>query len=482
MTSLDDAYQLLNRGDLAAAGAAFVALLRSASGPDRARALWGLGRVASGRAEDRDAARCFAECSQLLPGEPEPLIALGEALLQLREFDRAGIAFETALASQPRYAPAHYALGLYQLGRGEKKPAEQSFRRTLELQPDHCHALWSLARLHRFEPGDPLLADLELQLAKAGRTRDQMLLHYALGTARDALADYDSAFGHWQQANALQLASTTYRVEDMAGYFADLRSTFSAKTLALRAATIPDGPRPLFILGQPRSGSTLLEQMLSRHPAIESAGERRILGNQLARRLETMTGEAYPRGCRTLDSTQLGQLGQAYLEALPAAVQGAAVVIDKLPANFQSVGWIRMMLPQAVIVHLQRDARDTAFSIFRHYFSQTEPFFCGLRQIALYHRHYQDTMAFWREQLPGEVIEVEYAALTTAPERALRPILAAAGLDWHPALLAPERGTDFVATLSATQVREPITQRQGAWRNYQQHLGEWLALLPGTED
>jgi hypothetical protein len=292
--------------------------------------------------------------------------------------------------------------------------------------------------------------------------------------------DYAAAFEHWQQGNLLDRARCSFGVAAMAPFFDQLRSTFGGRAclgdgassgvpnaVSSDSAAAPD-LTPIFIVGQPRSGSTLLEQMLSCHSTVEAAGEV----------LQKMTGRHFPEACLEVSPAQRQELAALYLARLQEQAPGGRFITDKLPANYQSVGWIRMLMPHARVIHLRREPMAQCFSIFRNHFRAAEPFFATLPEIGRYQGYYQATMDHWERELPGFVYSLDYEDLVADPEGQLRGVLGFCGLDWEAQCLDFQRNPRPVATLSNTQVRQPLQSGgEPEWRHYQAQLAPLRQVL-----
>ncbi len=236
---------------------------------------------------------------------------------------------------------------------------------------------------------------------------------------------------------------------------------------------IGDGPRPVFIVGMPRSGTTLLERVLGNHPDVADAGELNDILWQL-RWCADLAGDKFLdlALARKAESIDWPELGRRYLAHTQWRAGGKAVYTDKMPANFTNVAYILRALPQARIVHMVRDPMDTCFSNLKELFAGAYPHSYDQVEMADHFRRYRMLMAHWHKAFPGRILDVRYGELVEAPERVAREVVDFCGLPWHEGMTAIENRTGTVATASAAQVREPIHQRYvGQWRRYEAHLG-----------
>lgn len=472
MTSPEEAFRALDQGDLPTADTRFRQLL--AREPENGRAWWGLARIATLTGERDQAIKLYALCCKYFPTEPAPLIALGEALSLRNRFDEAGTAFNQAVLDTPRDAAAQYALGAHLTAAGNLPGAETHLRTALDLQPTHAHAWEALTRIRTFQAGDASIQKIERLLAKSGGSvNDKIALQYALGKVYDDLDIPEKAFAMWSRANELQLSTCSFRVSDMRSFFAKLMETFNKTLLQTPHFSQEASITPIFIVGQARSGSTLLEQLLTNHSQINSVGETGYLANEIATEATRLTGKSFPACCAQLTPDQSAALGAKYLSFLARYNRGASHMVDKLPSNFQSVGMIRQILPHAHIVHLSRPPVDNCFSIFRHHFVSSEPFFCTLPEIVVYRGYYKAVMAHWHKVLPGFVTELSYLSLSREPKTTMQSLLQTLRLEWEPACEKLPIEPAHISTLSNTQARARIYRDSGAAAN---RYGEYLKL------
>ncbi len=380
---------------------------------------------------------------------------------------------------------------------GQLEQAKETLNQLLKLQPSHSGALLALSLLTRFNEQSKLFLELQQQLEKIESTTfsmDTMKLHYALGKAYDDLSNYDKAFQHWQDANQIQLASCQFRVSQMQPFFAQLKTAYSklfqtAQPSSLNSSSsshASNGERsneqvaitPIFIVGLPRTGSTLLEQMLVQHTQISSMGETNLVAQNLAAGIQTITKQSYPLGVESVENSQWQELGEVYLTDVSKRMPNSRFIIDKLPANFQSIGLIKKAIPHAIIVHLKRDIRAVALSVFRNYFAANEPYFCDLNEFASYSELYCEMMAFWKKLLPEAFIELDYQQLVLEPKAQLKRILELCQLDWQSACLDFHQAHSGVKTISNIQVKQPIYRTSlDSWQNYKAHLIPYFANI-----
>jgi tetratricopeptide (TPR) repeat protein len=413
-----------------------------------------------------EAAASFEASLRVRPGDAVALMGLGDACSVLGRTDAARAAFTTLLAAAPGHAGAHFGLGTLAMQAGRTGEARAAFARAVALAPGRAAFHRALAETARFEAGDdPRLAAL---LALTPDTDDQKIeRHFALAKAYDDLSRYDEAFAHLAAGNALKRAQVSYDEAAVARFFRAIEAAFSPALLArLRGAGDPTDV-PVFVVGMPRSGSTLVEQMLASHRDVFGAGELLII-NDLVAELQD-----YPAGVTRLPAEALARFGRRTVERLRALAPGAARIVDKLPANFRHLGLLHLALPNAKFVHVRRDPMDTCFSCYSKLFLGGLNFAYDLGELGRYHAMYDGLMAHWRAVLPaGALLEVSYEALVGDFEAQARRIVTFCGLDWDARCLDFASTERPVRTLSQAQVRQPLFGSSiGRWRRYERHLG-----------
>ena len=335
--------------------------------------------------------------------------------------------------------------------------------------------------MRRFSGDDRYFAQM-LQLAEtinALGTEEQIDLHFALGKAFADVGDHQRSFEHLLRGNALKRQQITYDEEKTLQRLERIRGVFTAEVLHDKSGLGCPSAAPIFIVGMPRSGTTLIEQILASHPQVFGAGELREMAN-LAGRIGGADAAAFPEAVQGLSGEDLRGIGEQYVQTVRRLAPDAERIADKMPSNFNLAGLIHLVLPNARIIHARRDPRDTAFSCFSLLFSGTLEFTYDLAELGRYYRAYLELMAHWREALPQEVmLEVQYEDVVGDLEREARRIIAHCDLEWDDACLSFYKTERSVRTASATQVRQPIYQTSiGRWRRHEAQLQPLLRELP----
>ena len=469
---LHQAAALFAHGDIAGAERGYRQIL--AEDPDNASALWGLGRVAAKVRQHEDAIRLFEQSTARLPAHPLPLIDMAKSYEELRDFKAAGRCFEKAARVSPESAYAQYCYGVFLIEDGANDEAEKHLRAAMKIEPRHAYAFYEISKLKTFKSRED--ADFVVMAKLAARTdlerHDQIAIFYALGKAHDDLGEVDEAFACFDKANALQHEKASFSVEQMKPFFEDIKSVFGTEYFTSAAGPADLSLTPIFIIGLPRSGTSLLEFLLGRHSEIFAAGELPFVPQDVVSALQAEAKTLFPQACKALNPDKAARLAQIYVDRAAGIAPGFKYVTDKLPANFQSIGLIRRLMPGAKIINMRRDPMDTGFSIFKNFFNENEPYFCSLKEIGDYSRLYDDLMDHWRRVAADHICDVDYEELATNTEEALRRVLNFCELEWQAACLQQSDENGHVRTLSNQQVRKDIGGGSiGAWKPYANYLG-----------
>ena len=409
---------------------------------------------------------------------------LGIARLRLGSAEAGLPHLERACQLEPDSARFQHNLGgaLRELGRFPE--AEAMFRAAVVLEPCYVEAIQGLVEVRRFQdPGDPILRHIEDLLVEPSLSqRVRSFLHFAAGKAWDDLGQPDHAFPHFAAANQCaerEFDEAAHRREMQEVLFANGRARLLARYEQRREQETPPW-RMLFLVGMPRSGTSLLEQMLSRHPQIHGAGELPDV-QAIARQICGLAGidGRYPQDMGRVPNEILAGLAQTFQERLANQVpDGTRWVIDKNPANAEHLGLICELFPSARVVHALRDPRDVCLSAYFQNFANGQEWSFDLAGSGRFHRTRDRLTEHWQQSLPIPQRSVRYEELVTGPEPVLRRTLEFLGCAFDQRCLAPERADRPVATASAWQVRQPVHRRSiGRWRAYAHHLEPLLSAL-----
>lgn len=459
-----------------------VPLLRKAVAlrPKLFDAVYNLGTVERAAGLLADAQINLERAVVLKPTSSLAHVTLGLLLVDLNRIDDAERMFQRAVALQPRNAEAHSQLGLIFRTRGDRVQAVASYRRAVALNPKYGEAHRGLAHSRTYTEYDK---DVELmeQIYQAADTPEQerMLLGFALGKVFDDLKRYDEAFGYLLEGNRLKRNSFNYSISNTIRMFENHKKYLGREFGERHRPHATTDATPIFILGMPRSGTTLVEQILASHPDVHGAGEVVFL-RTLSDAAERLTGQSFPLGVEKLPAGALNDAAASYLSQLKAVGGGARFITDKLPHNFLRIGLIQAVLPNAKIIHCEREPLDTCLSIFQQNFSGHHGYASNLEELGQYYRLFQELMTYWHEQLLHPFYRLNYERLTTDTEAEVRALLEYCNLPFHADCLHFHKTERVVNTPSAGQVREPMYRNSVArWKNYERHLQPLQRALAG---
>jgi tetratricopeptide (TPR) repeat protein len=367
---------------------------------------------------------------------------------------------QKALAIRPEYAEAHANLGLVLESLGKIEEATQAFEKAIEHAPTVAKFYRMLFSCKKAVAGDKhLAAMIELARHAVSLPRvEQIELHFGLGKVFADLKQYDLSFRHLLEGNTLKRQEIAYDEGATLRTLDCIRAIFTSQFMLSKQGLGNRSTQPVFILGMPRSGSTLVEQILASHPLVFAAGEL----DHFERVVTLFAGQqgshvSSPEQIRKIAEADLFRLGTFYLRKVWNLAPHAVRVTDKMPSNFRFTGLIHLALPNARIIHTRRDPVDTCVSCFSTLFAQSQPFAYELGELGRYYRAYEQLMDHWRSVLPeGVMLEVRYEDLVTDFEAQVRRVLAHCGLEWDQACLAFYNAKRSVKTASAAQVYQPL--------------------------
>lgn len=402
--------------------------------------------------------------------DPDVLRGLGQALLSQSFPDLAETFLQRAQRIRDGGAPARYLLGLAAFYQGDEAEAERAWEAALQRNPMMPPVHRLLAKLRRQTPARNHIDRLRATVARMPQGHPEApWLHYALFKELDDMDDIEGAWQALVQGMEARRRQVAYDAVAEARLFDRLQAR---SVPATGVAVSTTAPTPIFIVGMPRSGTTLLEQILARHPHVQDAGELRDMLCQLRWVCDRVGGPHLDEAlCVAAEQADMGLLGRRYLEKTAWRANGRAFFTDKMPANFLLVDHIARALPQARILHMVRDPMEVCFSNLKELFVDAYPHTYDQREMAAHFIRYRGLMRHWHSRHPGRILDISYEDLVRAPEAAARRVLDFCGLAWDPDVLAMGPRTSSVATASAAQVREPIHARYvGQWRRYAHHL------------
>ena len=473
-TNLGNALQILGRP-----GEAVVHHDRAlAAMPDFAEAHSNLGNALKELGRPEEAIAHYERALAIKPDFAMAHYNLGIALDELGRPEEAVTRYERALSIKPDYAEAHHNLGntLDEVGRRDE--AITHYEQALAIKPDYAEVHRNLSRL---KPDQEQVSIIEKLLHRPSLSEtDATHYHFALGNIYHNGKTFRRAFEHYNKANTLKRKAITYDSRNFTAYVDRLIAAYSKNYFQEVAASGSDSELPVFIVGMPRSGTTLVEQIVSSHPRAYGAGELASLGGfeqEITKQFEA--AKPYPECMSLRDESIALEYSRKYLEKLQNYSHDATRITDKMPDNFMRIGLIKTLFPKARIIHCRRNALDTCTSNFLNYFATGNEYSFDLNELGQYYLDYERLMAHWDSLFPSEILAVQYEELVMNQEKISRRLIDYVGLEWDDRCLDFHKNERAVHNLSSMQVRQPIyTQSMNRWKHYEKQLASLIAILP----
>ena len=449
--------------------------------PDFLLAILDLGRLRKDQDRYGEALECFDKAIALDPASPQGYYLRGSTLAPASFTQEAIEAYEQCLKLRPTHVGALIGIGHVLKAVGRYHEAVASYDACIRQAPDFGETYWSLANLKTYRFDDATVAEMERRVAGPGLTaQSEANFLFALGKAYEDRADYERAWHYYSSGNAKQRAEVNYDPVQTESMNDRLVRVFSADFLRSHRGSGEADPAPIFIVGLPRSGSTLLEQILASHSQVEGTSELPYLG-RVATWLNRNRADGinYPEAVRELQASNFQSLARDYLScARMHRRSGAPHFIDKNPNNFPNIGFLSLILPNAKVIDARRHPLDACLSCYRQLFAKGQAFTYDLTEIGEYYLQYQRMMDHWHEVLPGRVLTVQYEEVVADFESQVRRLLEFCGLPWEEACLRFYESERPVRTPSSEQVRQPIYDRSvGHWRHFAGHLDELVTVI-----
>ena len=410
------------------------------------------------------------------PNNARYLILKGSILVRMGNHRAAIAIFENVLRDNPRQASAQLSYGHALKTVGRLDEAICAYQQAIEISPNIGEAYWSLANLKTFSFSDTDITAMRAAItSEGGDSDDQSHLAFALAKALEDREQYNESFEYYQRGNSIR--QIEHRYDPKKNMYNAVRQvhTCTAEFFAAREGQGCPSRDPIFIVGLPRAGSTLLEQILASHSAVEGTAELPdiiAMSRQLGRRKRDNPATKYPEILAELTPQKLHDLGESYIATTRVQRNGLPFFIDKMPNNFLHIGLIHLILPNAKIIDARRHPMAGCFSAYKQLFAQGQTFTYNLTDVGHYYRNYVKVMDHWDEVLPGRILRVQYENMVAQPEAQIRRLLDYCELSFEEQCLRFYETERAVRTPSAEQVRQPIyTGGLEQWRFFESHLG-----------
>ena len=454
--------------------------------PDFVGAIVDLGQALKDQNRFEEAIASFRRVIELEPANVKAHFLLGSTLSPSALTYEAIEAYQRTLELRPQHVGAHLGLGHVLKTVGRQEEAVEAYRECIRLRPDNGATYWSLANLKTFRLSSDEIQEMQTQLQSGDLDKEsEVNFLFALAKATEDRGDFERAWQYYEKGNAERRMMEYYdpvRAEVMNDAVIEV---FDKEFLAGHSGQGHADSAPIFVIGLPRSGSTLIEQILASHSQVEGTSELPYIGHATASlNLNRADGVNYPEAVRELGAEHLKSLGQGYLRAAQMhRTEGAPHFVDKMPNNFPSVGFIHLILPNAKIIDARRHPLDSCLSCFRQLFARGQPFTYDLTDIGEYFLEYQRLMDYWHDVLPGRVLTVQYEDVVTDFETQVRRVLEYCELPWEDSCVRFYETDRPVRTASSEQVRQPVYSKSvNFWRNYEDKLDELITVLEPVRD
>ena len=425
----------------------------------------------------------FENLIKLDPSNFEALVSLGTIYIKLSKYHEGIKLYEKSLKIKPENPRVYLSLGHALKTIGERKKSETAYQNTIKHFPSSGEAYWSLANLKTYEFSDKEIANMELSLKRNMHQNELIQMHFALGKAYESNRQFDKSFKHYKDGNWQQRKQISYNAEDYKISIDEIIDFFENNNNILDLKAEAGSDEPIFILGLPRSGSTLIEQILASHSLIEGTQE---LPNIMAisrdiKLIDQKNG--YPDNLLKLNQSSFDELGKKYIDETKWARSSKPFFIDKMPNNFFHIGLIKLILPKAKIIDARRNPMDACFSCFKQYFAKGQHFTYDLDDIARYYKDYVRLMDYWNKLFPDEIFTIHYEQIIENPNDRIFDLLEFCNVKFEDNCLNFHKSKRAVKTASSEQVRQPMYKTGiNYWRNYIKNLDVLLEHFPNYKE
>lgn len=445
-----------------------------------------LGKALRNADQPYEALQCYQKVVELGAGSAQTQLTIGDIWLELQDHDKALPHYKEAVRINSGSAEAYNGIGACEMAAGNRESAAQYFEKALEINPKFVTPIFNLAQINKVKSKDSLIISRINKRLQAGSLdeAEKAGLHFALGKLLDDCGDYDNAFANIREANRMVYANSPYDIQRDCEKLKAIQSCYTKSLFDRFNDAGSDSKAPVFVIGMPRSGTTLTEQIISSHPDVSGAGELRlafVVESHLSDNFGT-----YPECLNSISTEVITNEAKWYLEGLNyfSPKKPSARIVDKMPHNFFRLGLIALMFPKAKIIHCRRSPMDNCLSLyFQSFAPRRHPYSYDLVALGEYYKLYMKLIEHWRNVLPLEMLEVDYEETIANPEESARRLIDFIGLEWDDACSEPHKLDRTVKTASHWQVRQPIYKTSvERWKNYESYLGPLKEALGYQEE
>jgi len=430
------------------------------------------GNVLHKQRKFEEAVQAFDKVIELKTEYVEAYNNRGNILKNLGRIDEARASYEQAIMLKPDFTEAFYNSGRLDVETGELNKGVAKFKKALQIKPDFTEAYFNLSVITKHDKYDDTIRSMEILYGRKDITLKQReYLAFALGKGFEDLKEYNKSFKYILEGNRLKRKTYHYEIGIDIKKFKRLKEIFTPAFFSSHTKTRNSDKTPIFILGMPRSGTTLVEQILASHSKVHGAGEINDLFSLVWSIPKEMTVKEFPEYILDMNENTFEVLGKRYIERLRKYSDSKMFITDKYPPNFRLIGLIKIILPGAKVVHCMRDPMDNCLSIFKNNFATTNYFANNLKELGQYYNLYLDLMDHWRETIPDSIYDISYEALVLNQEEETRKLLTYCQLPWEESCLDFHKTDRLVVTASFSQVRRPMYSGSvSLWKKYKDQL------------
>tara|TARA_B100000700_G_C15007989_1_gene839537 strand:- start:489 stop:2042 length:1554 start_codon:yes stop_codon:yes gene_type:complete len=403
----------------------------------------------------------------------EPKNNLGNLYSIMNKHSESIECYKDAINIKPNFFASHYNLGIIYKNSGDFKKAKEHLKKSIDLNKNFYTAHRSLSELIKYKLSENhlnLLNNLykDQEIGKKRKTE----LVFALGKANEDLGNYKKSFTYFKEANELRNNQIKFNINNEIKLFSSIKNIFNKKNISKLKKVSTSDVTPIFILGMPRSGTSLIEQIVSSHKEVYGGGELNAMDNLTKKNIIKGNDPYLIKNIENLDVKLLNKIAKNYIQTLKKISNSSEKVTDKLPINFKWIGLIKCIFPNSIIIHCIRNPKDTCFSIYKNYFVNTNlDFAYNLTDLCKYYKLYIDLMKHWKKIMPKSIIDVKYENIVNNPEKEIKKLIKSCKLNWDKNCLKFYNNKRYIKTASDTQVRRKIYKSSlDSWKNYKSDL------------
>ena len=411
----------------------------------------------------------------------EPHNNLGHLYDYLDKVEDAIDCYKKAIDINPKFSYAHHNLGLAYVSIGKFNEAKKHLKESIKLNPNFIITHRSLSRITKYTENDEHFMELKKIYSNTNidDKEKRIELGFALGKAYEDIKNFDKSFAHYKEANSLHRKKIDFSLKLEKEKFEEIKSTYNKKLFDKYKNSGSTDSSPIFIIGMPRSGTTLIEQILSSHSKVFGADELEFIPNLIGKNFGDKNLRLFFEGIVNYDKDNFKKIGEEYIAKMKAISNNSKRATDKLPINFLYIGFIKLILPKSKIVHCYRNPKDNCLSVFKNYFSGMKiKFAYDMSEVVEYYNLYNDLMKYWNNLLPDFIYNIKYESLISNTKTVIQNLLENCDLDWTNDCLNFHNNKRRIKTSSDAQARNKIYSNSiDSWKNYEKYLNEYFTKL-----